>query len=223
MNVRDVLGPFGRTVGGKSADTRPVPQRLLAAAIELVQARGLQGLSQARVAAAAGLRQSHLTYYFPTRKDLVKAIVQAIHGGMIEALSASLPAGGHGAASVTQVREFFAERIRDPLMARLMLALMTAADEDPSLRRWLDGFDADLIRLLREVFGRLGLRPGEDELALLHASLVGAAVLGAQQDSKASADRATRVVRLAFDRLVDAARPAARPAQRAPRRTRIGR
>jgi len=203
--VSHVLRPIGRAAGGMSADPRPVPQRLLAAAIELVQARGLQGLSQARVAAAAGLRQSHLTYYFPTRKDLIKAIVEAIHGGMIEALSASLPAAGPGAASVTQVREFFAERIRDPLMARLMLALMTAADEDPSLRRWLDGFDADVIRLLREVCGRLGLQPTDDELALLHVSLVGAAVLGARQEGKVSADRATRVVRLAFDRLVEAA------------------
>ena len=59
-------------------DALPVRERLLAAAMELVRAQGLQGFSQARVAAVAGLRQSHLTYYFPSRKDLLKALVETI-------------------------------------------------------------------------------------------------------------------------------------------------
>lgn len=190
-----------------ASDVRSVPERILAAGIVLVQTQGLQALSQARVAAAAGLRQSHLTYYFPTRKDLIKAIVQSVHAGLIEGMSAAVPAGGLSAAAA--VREFFAQRIREPLMARLMLALMNAADEDPSLRLWLTRLDQDVVARLREIFTRLGLRPTEDELALLHASFVGAAVLGTLASTEAAAERAAHLARLAFDRMVEAAsRPA---------------
>jgi AcrR family transcriptional regulator len=180
-----------------------VPDRLLAAAMELVEQEGLRGLSQARVAAAAGLRQSHLTYYFPTRKDLIKALVHNIHGEMTRAWDAIALERSSG-ASLETAREFFARQFREPLMARLMLALMNSADEASSLRRWLAEFDADLIERLRDTCVRLGLCPTEDDIALLHASFVGAAILGVQTgpDDGAGSERADRLVRLAFDRMV---------------------
>lgn len=202
-----------------SPDQQPVPARLLAAALMLVQTQGLQALTQARVAEAAGLRQSHLTYYFPTRKDLLKGIVQAICTGMLENTSAAAPAQKTQMDSLEAVREFFASRLRDPLMARLMMALNGAADEDPSLRQWLTDFDNDMISQLRGIFAQFGLRPSEDELTLLHASFVGAAILGAQSGTQAGADRTARLVRLAFDRAVEAASHPKGPASRAPRRT----
>ncbi len=192
-----------------SPDRRNVRERLLAAAVKLVQTQSLQRLSQARVAAAAGLRQSHLTYYFPTRKDLIKAIVQTIHADMTESFDITVFTKEKTTASTDRIREFFAERIREPLMARLMLALMTAADEDPLLRQWLADFNNDLIERLRNIFLKLGLHPSDDELALLHASFIGAATLGAQCGTEVSADHAARLARLAFDRLIQAASPQA--------------
>ncbi|MDA8164333.1 MAG: TetR/AcrR family transcriptional regulator [Desulfobacteraceae bacterium] len=195
------------------ADSRPVPERLLAAAMELVRTEGLRGLSQARVAAAAGLRQSHLTYYFPTRKDLIKALVKAIHAEISEAMGAA-PEGDGAAASVDKARAFFVRRLREPLMARLMLALLNAADEDPSLRQWLRDFDRDVVDHLREIFTRLGLRPSENELALFHASFIGAAILSLRAGTEAGADRTALLAGLAFDRLVhSASRPAGRKAR----------
>lgn len=182
-----------------------VRERLLAAAMELVKSEGMQGLSQARVAAAAGLRQSHLTYYFPTRKDLMQALVQAIHAGMRDAIQpapSTQPARGKPTTSVNKLREVFAQRIREPILARMMLALILAAEEDPSLRRWLIRFDDELLDGLRDAFAELGLRPSNDELALLHASLVGAAILSVQRGSRAASDHAAQLARLAFDRLL---------------------
>ncbi len=186
-------------------DPRPVPQRLLAAALDLVRSEGLQALSQARVAAAAGVRQSHLTYYFPTRQDLLKALVRAVHAERLAALGAVAPATARPRPS--EIREFLARRMREPLLARLMLAITYAAQEDPSLRRWLARFDAEAIERLRELFARLHVAPSDEELALFHASLVGAAVQGAQLGTRAAADRTARIVRLAFDRLLQATRP----------------
>lgn len=186
---------------------RPVPERILAAAMALIEARGMQGFSQARVAATAGLRQSHLTYYFPTRKDLLKALVQAIHAELTEAMGAVTPAKPSTPASVKKIREFFARRVREPLLARLMLALMNAADEDPSLRRWLVDFDNDLIDRLGKVFTKLGLRPGRNALTLLHTNFIGIAIMSAHDNTPTGIARAERLIRLAFDRTVQAATP----------------
>jgi hypothetical protein len=105
------------------------------------------------------------------------------------------------------VREWLAQRVREPLTARLLLAIETATDEDPSLRGWLVDFDAEVLERLRALFARLGVVPPADELALFHAGLAGAALLGAHGGTPASAERAARVVRLAFDRLLQPATP----------------
>lgn len=112
------MAPARRTTRPAKAllpqDALPVREWLLAAAVELVGVQGLQGFSQARVIAVTGLRQRHLTYYLPSRKDLLKVLAEA-------------------------VCEFFTLRIGNPLMARLVMARKNAASEDPSLRRWLVG------------------------------------------------------------------------------------
>ena len=46
---------------------------ILEAALTLLADHGVSRLTQPGVARAAGIRQSHLTYYFPTRADLLKA------------------------------------------------------------------------------------------------------------------------------------------------------
>ncbi len=211
---RNVTRPYSLRTSGRPRDARPVPQRLLNAALDLVRREGLQGLSQARVAAAAGVRQSHLTYYFPTRQDLLKALVRAVHAERIAALSAATPAAA--GAQADETREFLARRIREPLLARLLLAIAYAAEEDRSLRRWLSRFDSEAMDRLRELFARLRAVPSDEELALFHACLVGAAVQGAQIGTRAAADRAAQTVRLAFDRALRASAPRAQRVRGAP-------
>jgi AcrR family transcriptional regulator len=198
----------------RSAGRTPEPlgptvrDRILAAAVELVRTEGVRNLTQARIAALAGVRQSHLTYYFPARKDLIRAVANAIHAGILQAMSTTVATEARGPASCARAREFFAERISDPLFPRLSMALMAAAEEDRSLRRILAEQDAALRDNLRETLGRLGLSPSEDEVALLHASFVGASILAAQAGTKSAAARAAHLARVGFDRLCSRA-PAA--------------
>lgn len=186
-------------------DPRPVPERILAAALQLVEAQGIPALSQARVAQAAGVRQSHLTYYFPTRKDLLLAIVQAIHAEMKQALS--LPAHAGGPASLASLRTLLAGTAHRPLMGRLMLALMAAADEDPSLRQWLLDFDAEVLGLMRADFARFGVAPADDELRLFQSAMLGASLMAAQAEQPAVAARFAHVIGLAFDRVIASCPP----------------
>jgi AcrR family transcriptional regulator len=184
-------------------DALPVRERLLAAAMELVRAQGLQGFSQARVAAVAGLRQSHLTYYFPSRKDLLKALVETIRTELKQAIGELL--SGDEVSTVEAVCEFFTSRIGNPLMARLVMALMNAASEDPSLRRWLVELDNDLIAQLGGIFASLGLRPSHDALSLLHATFIGISLMAEHDDSEEGTARAAHLTRLAIDQLVRSA------------------
>jgi len=63
---------------GVTASTN-VKDRILEAALQIVDEQGIKALTQPRVAAAAGVRQSHLTYYFPRKADLFVALLQASH------------------------------------------------------------------------------------------------------------------------------------------------
>lgn len=202
--------PALRQPAPADADERPVRERLVAAAVDLVQAQGLKGLSQARVAALAGVSQGHLTYYFPTRRDLLKAIVEAIHDDMVASLAGPAPAGAPS-ATLDQVREHYAGRIRQPLMARLMLALINAIDEDPCLRVWLAGFNQAVLGELRTMLAGAGLSPTDEELSLLHAAFIGAAIQSAHAPDAQAADRAADLARHAFDRLVATCSPAPSP------------
>ncbi len=53
-----------------------VRQRILDAGVRLLHDEGFAALTQPRIARAAGASQSHLTYYFPTRADLLLAIAE---------------------------------------------------------------------------------------------------------------------------------------------------
>ncbi|MCU0897066.1 MAG: TetR/AcrR family transcriptional regulator [Burkholderiales bacterium] len=221
--------PPRRRAAPRAAVALSVRDRILLAAVELVQTEGVRSLTQARVAAEAGVRQSHLTYYFPARKDLIKEVAMRLHAGILEAMSESAPTTGSGTRSLKRAREFFAERISDPLFARLSMALMVAADEDPSMRRWLAESDTRLHDQLRETLARLGIDRSPDDVALLHASFVGASILSAQAGTKSAAARAAHLARFAFDRLVsgatasDGSRPTGAKRPPAPRRRRARR
>jgi AcrR family transcriptional regulator len=52
-------------------------KEILGAGVTILREQGLAGLTQPRVAAKTGLRQSHLTYYYPTRADLLTAVTCA--------------------------------------------------------------------------------------------------------------------------------------------------
>ena len=61
---------------------------LLDAAIAAVREGGYAALTQPTVAARAGMSQSHLTYYFPTRSDLVTAAAERAVSAQLTRLDA---------------------------------------------------------------------------------------------------------------------------------------
>jgi AcrR family transcriptional regulator len=158
-----------KRVGHSTAEpTGGVRERILDAAIAILGESGLQHLTQPQVAERAGVRQSHLTYYFPTRQDLLEAVtaraVEGIAGGVRRAV------GDDAGPDLGPMLSRFAASVADLAHMRMFLALLVEADGDPALRALMLGGTRRLEAALADVLGGDG--------ATERARLVLAAVWG---------------------------------------------
>ena len=171
-------------------------KKILDAGLAILREQGLAGLTQPRVAAKTGLRQSHLTYYYPTRADLLTAVTRAA----IEAQLAGARSLTKGIASANkrQPRWPLSRRARKH---RVLAALNQAADQEPTVRalfaELLDGFIAELGALLE----KLKLSPTKARIDLLHALFVGLSIIDLATRRKNGRARAKAALNLAFDLL----------------------
>ncbi len=170
-------------------------QDIIEAGLAVLREHGYTGFTQPRVAARAGLRQSHLTYYHPTRLDLLEAVGRAAIDRQLAAVGTmlggltSLDAAAHAIATLVSRHE----------NTRVLMALAQAADEEPRLRELFrelaDGIVVGVTRLL----GRFGVPTASDEPSrLLHALSVGLAVVGLATGRADNTERAAGVLRAAL-------------------------
>ena len=160
-----------------------VKETILEAGIALLESKGIAALTQPQVAAAAGVKQSHLTYYFPTRTDLLLAIAERWVTAAMEALS----------ARVGDKPEFstLAERLAETMIkgepARGIIGLIVAADAEPRIRDTLRYLDGVMRTHFKCILASAGLPASDDDALLLHATAVGLALM---HQSRLNADSA---------------------------------
>ena len=177
----------------------PTRERILHAAVEILNAEGFGALTQTRVAEKAGVRQSHVTYYFPVRNDLLRET--AVYGcsAMLEMFSAGIAAG---TVTLATARSFFVADISDRRFARLMCALIVASDEDDRIKPWVSSFEQIHRERLLDVFQRLGLKITIEDIEFFHSAFVGAVMLDLSESTESSLSRSSRVMQHAFDHLL---------------------
>ena len=172
-------------------------KKILDAGLTILREQGLAGLTQPRVAAKTGLRQSHLTYYYPTRADLLTAVTRAA----IEAQLAGARSLTEDIVSAKQAAAKMATVVARRENTRVLAALNQAADQEPTVRalfnELLDGFIAELGTLLE----KLKLSPTETRIDLLHALFVGLSIIELATRRKNGGVRAKAALSLAFDLL----------------------
>ena len=144
-----------------------VRERILEAALGLLAQSGAHELTQPRVAKTAGVRQSHLTYYFPTRADLLQAVAHY----SIEKLLGQL-AQRPGALPLEM-----ASAAADKRRARVMLGLVAAADRDPKIKQGMRKFVAELRGRMTPVLAAGGMATDPQSVAFFHSCVIGCAVL----------------------------------------------
>src|SRR4051812_27570177 len=154
-------------------DRRPdIRTHILDTAFGLLAEHGIAYLTQPRVSKAAGVRQSHLTYYFPTRSDLLAGVarysIEILAGPLIDQAQ-------RGALTPEKLPVILTGALTDRRRIRAVLGLVVTADEDPKVREAL----RELLRLVRQRFGEMfalmGLPSDPASLALMHTFVVGAA------------------------------------------------
>jgi AcrR family transcriptional regulator len=124
-------------------------QRILDAALDIVEEQGIAALTQPKVAKAAGVRQSHLTYYFPRKADLYVALLEASHeraGGEEKPPQKGSVSGGW--------TEEVAALILDRRRMQFFLGIILAASEEPDLKRVVADHMEMLPQKLAAIFGR---------------------------------------------------------------------
>ncbi|WP_400771506.1 TetR/AcrR family transcriptional regulator [Methylosinus sporium] len=122
-----------------------VRQRILNAALDIVEKDGVEALTQPRVAKAAGVRQSHLTYYFPRKADLFVALLQASHDRAERDTAA-----GEDEDIFEALQNLMFDRGR----MRFFLAIVLGASEQEELRPILAAHAQELMSRVAAYFGR---------------------------------------------------------------------
>jgi len=168
-----------------------VRTRILDAALGLLARGGMQELTQPRVSRAAGVRQSHLTYYFPTRADLLQAVAR--HS--IDALAARLRKPQR--ARRAPLSDELASAAADKGRVRVMLGLVSAADRHSRLKPRMRRFVRELRGRMAPVFEARGLRLDPARVAFLHTVIVGTAVLQLARDDAEARREARAVLKMA--------------------------
>jgi AcrR family transcriptional regulator len=166
---------------------------ILQAAIATLREHGFSGFTQPRVAKRADVRQSHLTYYFPTRLALLEGVARLAVDGQLAALQSivDLP-------SVPAVIKNITAIIGRHENTRVLMALAQAADEEPSLRGLFRELADGIVSRLRLLLENLHLDASEEQVNLIHSVSVGLAVVDLATQRPHSKRRAEAILESLF-------------------------
>jgi AcrR family transcriptional regulator len=167
-----------------TADRR---QHIIDAGLAVLRESGFSGFTQPRVAAAAGLRQSHLTYYFPTRVDLLTSVARVAIERQLAAVDGILRA-----SSPKVTAKAIADVVTRHENTRVIMALAQAADQEPALRELFRELADGIIVRAGKLLEGLGIAPTDEHCYLLHALSVGLSVIDlatARKDGERRAER----------------------------------
>jgi AcrR family transcriptional regulator len=148
-------------------------KQIIDAGLSLLREEGLSGLTQPRIAARTGLRQSHLTYYYPTRAALLAAVARAaieLQGGAARALTSRI-------RSIDSAAEVIAEAAGRHENTRVLVALNQAAEQEPEVRALFNELSDNFFGEIVTLYDKLGLAQEPAHVDLLHALFVGLSVI----------------------------------------------
>lgn len=145
---------------------------IVAAALEVIAEGGLTSFTQPRVARRADLRQSHLTYYFPTRDDLLFAVAEEAVRRRVAVLT-PVP----GADGPEEKLDALARVLTSPEQTRVLIALAQSADQYEPVRDSFEALARGVAPLSAALLKDFGVEVDSGSLALLQATSTGIAVL----------------------------------------------
>ena len=168
-------------------------QDIINASLAVLKASGYAGFTQPRVAAEVGLRQSHLTYYFPTRGDLLAAVARVAIDRQLVAVDSIL-----ATASVREAAKAIANVAVRHENTRVIMALVQAADQEPALRELFRELADGIIVRAGKLLTNLNIEPTDERCYQVHSMSVGMAVIDLATARKNGERRAARTLEAAL-------------------------
>lgn len=145
-----------------------VREKILKSAIKLLSDCGIKKLAQPQIAKKAGVPQGHMTYYFPTRSDLLLAVAER----SLQSIGEFLLKKAAQASRITpqDTLPLAIPLIKDKSRTRMLVGLFVESDENPTLR-------AKLKEQMHFAFDLIALSLNKDKNDL-DVRLVGATLMG---------------------------------------------
>ena len=160
-----------------------IKEEILEAGAALLRDKGVAALTQPQIAQAANIKQSHLTYYFPTRADLLLAVAKFTLSTLVANIAMQLkgePQGKILANAISRV-------MIDGLPPRVILGLIVAADSDPDIRTLLRKLIRHVRKEIKRLLEQAGMAADDDTALLFHAAVIGLGVMHQARLNKESA------------------------------------
>lgn len=167
--------------------------KILEAALGLLAKGGAQELTQPRICKAAGVRQSHLTYYFPT----IHVLLQEVAKYTLEAMTAEL-GRADPARRPASLAEAAVDTSADKRRMRIVLGLVTMTDRESRLKPRMREFIKEIRLGLTAMVRAGGLAGTPDQVAFMHSVVVGQGILQLIRDNEEGREEARRVIQLAI-------------------------
>lgn len=151
----------------------PVRERILDAAVKLLETSGVTKLARPEVAKEAGVPQGHLAYYFPKRLDLLTAVASRFVTMVREDVPALFGVQELDDAMRARALSFVAKLAKNRARTRMLLGLIVASEEDREMREQIE----DHAMLFRGAIARvLGCPPDDLDVGVVLAGFLGIAV-----------------------------------------------
>lgn len=155
-------------------------QRILEAALQVLGDVGCAQFSVQKVARTAGVYQGNITYYWPRRRDLVRAVAVRVAENYRRAVVAALEGTtGRPAAQLEHVISMMVHGDEDRLQARVLPELWALANTDAEVAQVVARTHDDVMELLLDALGIVEDDPRHPEVVGV-LLLIGAAIQGAR-------------------------------------------
>ena len=165
---------------------------IVAAGLQVLREEGFAGFTQPRIAARAGLRQSHLTYYFPTRVDLLTAVARAAVEIQLARID-QMTAGPAADLTANMTRGMTHHE-----NTRVLMGMAQAADHEPALRELFRELTAGILQRNGGLLEGLGASTSQTNRDIIHALSVGLAVIDLATARPDGAERTRAVLDRTF-------------------------
>ena len=161
-----------------------IKEDILIAGSVLLRDKGVAALTQPQIAQAANIKQSHLTYYFPTRTDLLLAIAEFTIFSLMDNVAVQLQAKPQGKTLADAVSKIMIEG----LPPRVFIGLIVASDSDPDIRKLLRKLIRHVRTAMQHLLQQAGIAADDEAALLFHATIIGLAVMHQARLNKESAN-----------------------------------